>query len=292
MFEPLQTVWFGIAFTVGDGLTVIKNDNGVPGQPFAVGVMVTVELIAPPPGLVAVNDGMSPLPLVANPIAALLLVQVKVVPTTGLVGLMIAVVAPGQYDCVAMALTVGVGFTVIVNVVGVPVQPLAVGVTVIVPVIGFVPVLVLVNAGTFPLPVVANPIAELVFVQLYVVPAMFPPGTTNVVKAPLQTVWFAIGFTVGAGFTVIVNVVGVPVQPLAVGVTVMVALMGELPVLVAVNAGMVPFPLAARPMAVLLFAQLNVVPPTGPVGVTKVEEVPLHRVWFGMVVTLGVGFTV
>ena len=49
-------------------------------------------------------------------------------------------------------MTVGVGSTVIVKVIGVPSQPLAVGVTVIVEVTEVVPVLVAVNAPMFPVP--------------------------------------------------------------------------------------------------------------------------------------------
>jgi len=44
---------------------------------------------------------------------------------------------------------------------------------------------------------------------------------------------------------------GVPWQLLTVAVTLMVAVIGEEPVLVAVNAGMLPLPLAPNPMAVL-----------------------------------------
>jgi len=61
-----------------------------------------------------------------------------------------------------------------------------------------------------------------------------------------------------------VNVVGVPVHPFAEGVTVIVAVIGEVVAFVAVNAGTLPEPLTARPIAVLLFVQLNVVPLTGP----------------------------
>ena len=42
---------------------------------------------------------------------------------------------------------------------------------------------------------------------------------------------------------------GAPAQPLMVGVMVIVPVMGVLPVLVAVNAGIFPVPDAARPMA-------------------------------------------
>ena len=61
-----------------------------------------------------------------------------------------------------------------------------------------------------------------------------------------------------------VKVIGVPVHPFADGVTVMVAVMGEVVALVAVNEGILPEPVAARPIAALLFVQVNVVPLTGP----------------------------
>ena len=43
-----------------------------------------------------------------------------------------------------------------------------------------------------------------------------------------------------------------------------VAVMGEVVALVPVNEGILPEPLAARPIAVLLLVQVNVVPLTGP----------------------------
>ena len=55
-----------------------------------------------------------------------------------------------------------------------------------------------------------------------------------------------------------------PVHPFAIGVTVIVALIGKIVAFVVVNEGTLPEPLAARPMAVLLFVQVNVVPLTGP----------------------------
>ena len=73
-----------------------------------------------------------------------------------------------------------------------------------------------------------------------------------------------IELTVAIGLTVIVNVEGVPVHPFAAGVTVMVEVIGEVVAFVAVNEGTLPEPLAARPIAVLLFVQVNVVPLTGP----------------------------
>ena len=65
-----------------------------------------------------------------------------------------------------MAVTVGVGLTVTVYVEVVPVQPLADGVIVIVPLIGALVPLVVVNDGTLPVPLAVNPMAVLLFAQL------------------------------------------------------------------------------------------------------------------------------
>ena len=62
----------------------------------------------------------------------------------------------------------------------------------------------------------------------------------------------------------IVNVSGVPGQPFAAGVMVMVAVTGTLPLFTAVKDGMLPVPLAASPIDVLLLVQLNVVLATDP----------------------------
>ena len=72
----------------------------------------------------------------------------------------------------------------------------------------------------------------------------------------------------------------------------MVVVNGAEVAFVAVNDGMFPDPLAARPMVVLLFVQVNVVPLTGPDKVVEVTLAALQCVWFGTVVTDGVGFTV
>ena len=74
--------------------------------------------------------------------------------------------------------------------------------------------------------------------------------------APLQTTWFVIVSTVGVGLTLMLNEKAGPTQPLAVGVNVMVELIGVEPGLIAVNEGKSPFPPAPNPMAVLLFVQL------------------------------------
>lgn len=82
----------------------------------------------------------------------------------------------------------------------------------------------------------------------------------------------------GVGFTVMVNDPGVPEQLLAEGVTVMVAETATLPVLTALNEGIGPLPLAARPMDGSLFVQLYVDVPIFPEGFTALVLVPLHTV--------------
>lgn len=59
--------------------------------------------------------------------------------------------------------------------------------------------------------------------------------------------------TVGLGLTVMVNVVGGPLQGLLNGVTVIVAVIGFAVVLVAVKALIFPFPEAGKPMDGLSF---------------------------------------
>jgi hypothetical protein len=76
-----------------------------------------------------------------------------------------------------------------------------------------------------------------------------------------QIVWEAgVATAVGVGFTVMVNVRGVPVHSVPpfrkLGVTVIVAVTGALVVLVAVNEAMLPVPLAPRPIDVLLFVHV------------------------------------
>ena len=58
------------------------------------------------------------------------------------------------------------------------------------------------------------------------------------------------------------KVVAVPEHPLAVGVTVMVAVTGALVLLVAKNALISPVPVAANPIEVVLLVQVYVVPVT------------------------------
>ena len=76
-----------------------------------------------------------------------------------------------------------------------------------------------------------------------------------------------------------VNVSGVPGHPLAAGVTVIVAVMTVLLLFTAIKDGIFPFPLAAKPMAVLLFVQLNEVVATELVKLIGLVVTPLHTDW-------------
>ena len=115
---------------------------------------------------------------------------------------------------------------------------------------------------------------------------------TGPATALLHTVRLAGVFITAVGFTVMVNVRGVPVQPFADGVTVIVAVTGAVPVLVAVKLAILPVPLAPRPIVVLLLVQLYTVPATAPLNVTAAVGEPLHTTWFATALTVGVGFTV
>ena len=101
-----------------------------------------------------------------------------------------------------------------------PIQPLAVGVTVIVAVVEVVPAFVALNDGIFPFPLAPNPIEVVLFDQSKVVAAVVLVKLTAVVGEPLHNVSFGIGSAIGEGLTVIVNTSGVPTHPLIVGVTV------------------------------------------------------------------------
>ena len=131
------------------------------------------------------------------------------------------------------------------------------GVTVIVAVNG-APVALVDTKFRLPVPLAPRPMAVLLLVQLYTVPATVPVKAC-VTVAPAHTVWLATGFTVGIGLTVIVKVIGVPGQVMVLlkfGVTVIVATCGVVPALVATKLAILPTPLAARPILVLLLVQL------------------------------------
>ena len=117
------------------------------------------------------------------------------------------------------ALTVGAGFTVIVNVIVGLLQVKLLFVlnptTLNVEVIGVVPVFVAVNEGTFPvLLFVPKPIsgAGTVRIHKYEVPETGLPNAMEGTISPVQYVLFVTAFTCDTGFTVIVNCIVGPVQ--------------------------------------------------------------------------------
>jgi hypothetical protein len=67
---------------------------------------------------------------------------------------------------------------------------------------------------------------------------------------------------------------------------------GPVPVFEAVKLGVLPLPLAARPIAVFEFVHANVVPATLLVNADAGTEAPLQTVMFAGTTTFGVGFTV
>ena len=217
---------------------------------------------------------MSPFPDAPKPITVLSLAHVNVVPFTFPVNCVTVVEEPLHQFWFVIPLAMGVGFTVMVKLVGVPVQALAVGVTVMVATIGEFPVLVAVNGCMSPKPLAAIPMAGLSFVQAYVEEPIFPEGLTNVVLWLLHNTWLAMAFTVGVGLISIVNDKGVPTQVLAVGVNTTVELMAVDPGLVAVKDGMSPVPLVPNPIAGLLLVQVYVVPVTVGAGVIMGLTVP------------------
>ena len=73
-------------------------------------------------------------------------------------------------------------------------------------------------------------------------------------------------FATGVGYTEMVKLTACPAHPFAVGVTLIVATVVELPVLWAVKALIFPVPVEGSPIDVLLFDHEYVVPLTPPVN--------------------------
>ena len=262
-----------------------------PWHPFANGA---TEMIAITGALVvfnAVKDGIFPVPLPAKPMEGLLLLQVKLVPLTAPVKFIALVAAPLHTVWLAGTAILGVGLTVIVKLWAAPGQPFASGVTVIVAVTATLDTLVAKKDGISPVPLAAKPMVVLSFVQPKLVPLTEPVKFTVPVAALLHKTWLAGCTTLGVGFTVIVKLCEGPGQPLARGVTVIVAITGALVEFVAVNDGIFPLPLAAKPIEVLLFVQLNPVPLTAPEKFIALVVALLHKDWLAGCTTLGVGLT-
>ena len=83
-----------------------------------------------------------------------------------------------------------------------------------------------------------------------------------------------------------------PGQPLAVGVTVTVAITGFAVLFAPVNDGVLPVPLSARPIEGVEFVHAKVVPGVVLVYAEAATVAPLHTVIFAGTTTTGVGLTV
>jgi hypothetical protein len=92
-------------------------------------------------------------------------------------------------------------------------------------------------------------------VQVNVVPAVSDVGVYVNAVLLQRSAGVRVLLRAGVGLTVIVNDCGVPAQPSNEGVTVMVAVTGAVPELVAVNDAIFPLPLAASPIDGVLLVQ-------------------------------------
>lgn len=126
---------------------------------------------------------------------------------------------------------------------------------------GDIPLLMVGKAGMSPEPEVPRPMLVLLFVHAYVVipTVLVLVKPMAAVEAPWQTTWLAGCSTCPVGLTVMVKLLVPPeheTPPLVkVGVTAIVATTGDVPVLMAVNSGMFPVPVAVSPMVGSLLVQ-------------------------------------
>lgn len=169
-------------------------------------------------GLQAAVKEILPFPLAPRPINGLLLVHeydtvpgpsVGVVNTTLTGTLQQVITSAGWF-------TTGVGFTVTVAVIGVPLQvrslEVKVGVIVKVTTCGLLVLLVSVPLIS-PVPLAGMPVAftKLSLVQLYTVPGTLPDNTMVVIAEPEHVVCAGgVATAFGTGFTSTVAVIGVP----------------------------------------------------------------------------------
>ena len=81
-----------------------------------------------------------------------------------------------------------------------------------------------------------------------------------------------------------------PGQLLSVGTTLIVAVTGDAVALVAEKAPILPEPLAANPILVVLLVQAKLAPAV-PLNATAAVDVPAQTVWLAGSVTVGNGLT-
>lgn len=158
--------------------------------------------------LIVVKLAILPVPDAASPIEGVLFVQVNTVPGNVPLNVTGAVGDPTHTAWSAGWFTLGVGFTVMVKLIGVPTQlvPILVnvGVTVIVAVTGALVTFVAINDRISSTPDAPNPMDGVLLVQVYVtMPPVFGLlKFTVAVGEPLHTTWLATAFIVGVGLTV------------------------------------------------------------------------------------------
>jgi hypothetical protein len=95
--------------------------------------------------------------------------------------------------------------------------------------------------------------------------------------------------TFGVGFTVIVKFCNIPRQPFAVGLTKIVAVTGATVLLVAAKEAMLPRPVPARPIDVVVLLHAYVVPVVVLLKLNALWVAPLQTAWFPGTITFGVG---
>ena len=88
------------------------KDMGGPVHPFAAGITVMVAIIAVIPLFDAVKEGIFPVPFAPSPMDGLLFVHVKVVPATGPLKAIGAVMTPSQEVKLPTGSADGIGFTI------------------------------------------------------------------------------------------------------------------------------------------------------------------------------------
>jgi hypothetical protein len=160
----------------------------------------------------------------------------------------------------AVDMIVGMGLTVIVYEDDGPTQPFSEGVTLMFAVIPAAEVLVAIKLGIFPVPLAGSPIAGFELVQVRTVPGGLLVKLVDGTVVPAHKIELSGTLTVGSGFIVMVKLYSAPLQLFSDGVIVIVAMMGELELLMAVNDGILPFPFAARPISGFELLQLMLAP--------------------------------
>jgi len=166
------------------------------------------------------------------------------------------VVTPLQAATLLTVFTEGLGFTIILKDAGSPTHELAVGDTAIVAVSGMLLLFTALNEFILPLPLAARPMILKLFAHANVAPLTALVKLNAPVLKPLQTVKLLGTETLGVGLAVIVKDFDVPLQPLAIALTLKLATTGVVPVLLTLNEGIAPLPLPAKPMLLVLLIQL------------------------------------